>query len=202
VFDTVSGTLGLTGAADTIAILKREAGAVTFHVRGRDIEEAEKALQFNKHTCRWTILGEAVDVRRSDERARVLAALQDAGEPLPVSQIFSLANLVSRNAADNLLLRMAKDGDVERIKRGLYGLPGHAPKNMREMREKERSRAKPLEEQQDNGRSHNLTHLTQDFGGKDSELRAGPASSPDYLGPPGDDPADFLGDIPDFLRRV
>jgi hypothetical protein len=34
VFDTVSGTLGLTGAADTIAILKREAGAVTFHVRG------------------------------------------------------------------------------------------------------------------------------------------------------------------------
>src|SRR5262249_10678457 len=56
VFDTVSGTLGLTGAADTIAILKRQAGAVTFHVRGRDIEEAEKALQFNKHTCRWTIL--------------------------------------------------------------------------------------------------------------------------------------------------
>ena len=98
VFDTVSGTLGLTGAADTIAILKREAGAVTFHVRGRDIEEAEKALQFNKHTCRWTILGEAIDVRRSDERARVLAALQDAGEPLPVSQIIFLANLVSRNA--------------------------------------------------------------------------------------------------------
>ena len=65
VFDTVSGTLGLTGAADTIAILKREAGAVTFHVRGRDIEEAEKALQFNKATCRWTILGEAADIRRS-----------------------------------------------------------------------------------------------------------------------------------------
>jgi hypothetical protein len=27
-------------------------------------------------------------------------------------------------------------------------------------------------------------------------------SGEEYLGPPGDDPADFLGDIPDFLRRV
>src|SRR5262249_12380421 len=108
----------------------------------------------------------------------------------------------SRNAADNLLLRMAKDGDVERIKRGLYGLPGHVSEHMREMREKERSGPKPLKEQQDNGRSHNLTHLTQVFEEKGSELRAGPVSTPDYLGPPGDDPADFLGDIPDFLRRV
>src|ERR1700730_7776698 len=48
VFDTVSGSLGLTGASDTILIMKRQAGAVTLHVRGRDIEEAELALQFSK----------------------------------------------------------------------------------------------------------------------------------------------------------
>ena len=35
VFDTVSGSLGLTGAADTILIMKRQAGTVTLHVRGR-----------------------------------------------------------------------------------------------------------------------------------------------------------------------
>ena len=40
VFDTVSGSLGLTGAADTILIMKRQAGAVTLYVRGRDIEES------------------------------------------------------------------------------------------------------------------------------------------------------------------
>ena len=178
----------MTGAADTIAILKREAGAVTFHVRGRDIEEAEKALQFNTHTCRWTILGEAADIRRSDERARVLAVLTDSGEPLPVSEIISLAKLVTRNAADNLLMRMVKDGDVERVKRGLYGLPRHAPKNMREMREKERSESKPLKEEQGRCRSHNPTHLTSAFEGKDSELPAGAAPMPGYLGPSGDDP--------------
>jgi hypothetical protein len=167
VFDTVSGSLGLTGAADTIAVMKREAGAVALHIRGRDVEESEKALQFNKATCRWSILGEAADIRRSDERARVMAALKDAGEPLPILEIISLANLVSRNAADNLLRRMAKDGDIERIKRGLYGLSGQAPENMREMREKERSGAKPLKEQQDSGQSPNLTHLTPDFDGGD-----------------------------------
>ena len=32
-FDTVSGTLGLTGAADTIIVLKRRAGTVTLHAR-------------------------------------------------------------------------------------------------------------------------------------------------------------------------
>ena len=36
-FDMVSGTNGLTGAADTILVIKRQAGNVTLHGRGRDI---------------------------------------------------------------------------------------------------------------------------------------------------------------------
>jgi hypothetical protein len=67
-FDTVSGTHGLTCAADTILILKRSANGVTLYARGRDIEEAELAVQFNRNTCKWTILGQAADVHRSDER--------------------------------------------------------------------------------------------------------------------------------------
>jgi hypothetical protein len=147
------------------------------------------------------IVGEAADIRRSDERGRVVAALADAGEPLHVSEIVSLAKLVTRNAADNLLMRMTNDGDIERIKRGVYGLPGHARKNMREVRDKERSEPKPLKEEQDSGRSHNLTHLTHVFERKDPEPPAGAAPTRHYLGPPGYDPADFP-DIPDFLRRV
>ena len=112
VFDTVSGSLGLPAAADTIAIMKRQGGAVNLHVRGRDVEEAEKALQFDKATCRWTILGEASQVRRSDERGRVLTALEDAGEPLPILEIVSLAHLVNCNAAYALLFRMLKDGGM------------------------------------------------------------------------------------------
>src|SRR4030095_59126 len=65
-FDDVSGTLGLTGAADTIIVMKRHAGMVKIYVRGRDIEEAEFAAEFNKQTCRWRLVGEADEVFRSE----------------------------------------------------------------------------------------------------------------------------------------
>ena len=136
-FDTVSGTLGLTGAADTILILKRQPdGGVVLHARGRDIEESDTALQFDKATCRWTILGEASAVHRSAERRRVISALAEAGGPLSVGEIMAEVKL-KRNAADVLLGRMAKDGELERIGRGRYGLPAQTA-NVRQIGQKER----------------------------------------------------------------
>ena len=122
VFDTVSGSLGLTGAADTILIMKRQAGAVTLYVRGRDIEEAEMALQFDKAACRWSILGTAAEVHRSAERRRVLEVLKEAAGPLPVKDIQSAAELRTRNAADVLLGKMARDGEIVRVDKGRYTL--------------------------------------------------------------------------------
>jgi hypothetical protein len=83
VFDTVSGTLGLTGGVDTVAILKRSASGSTLHVEGRDlVETIEKAIMFDRETCRWTILGDAAEVQRSSERGRVLLVLKGAGDGL------------------------------------------------------------------------------------------------------------------------
>jgi hypothetical protein len=122
-FDTVSGTLGLTGAADAILVLQKRSGSFTLHARGRDIEESETALQFNKDTCRWTILGSAAEVHRSNERSRIASALTDAADGLGVKEIMSIAEFDSRSAVDMLLCRMVKDGEVERLGRGLYKLP-------------------------------------------------------------------------------
>src|SRR5262249_52500723 len=97
VFDTVSGSLGLTGAADTIMMMKRQPGAVTLHIRGRDVGEAEKALAFDKASCRWSILGAAADVHRSAERKRILDALAEAGEPLSPADIAALVGLSAPN---------------------------------------------------------------------------------------------------------
>ena len=48
-FDTISGTLGLTGAPDTILVLKRESsGHFVLHGRGRDLVEIEKAMSFDR----------------------------------------------------------------------------------------------------------------------------------------------------------
>lgn len=40
VFDTISGTHGLTGAADGLLAMKRTQQFTTLHVAGRDIENA------------------------------------------------------------------------------------------------------------------------------------------------------------------
>jgi hypothetical protein len=129
VFDTVSGTLGLTGAVDTILVLTRKGMSTTLHVRGRDIEnETSLAMQFDKATCQWSILGAASDVQRSDERGRVLALLEDAADGLSVPEIMVGAQLRSRNAVDGLLFKMKNDGEIVRLKRGIYCLPKHAEK--------------------------------------------------------------------------
>jgi hypothetical protein len=123
-FDTISGTLGLTGAADSILVLRKQHGSVTLHAHGRDIEESETALQFDKATCKWTILGAAEDIHRSDERARIVAALKDApSDGMSVPEIMVAAEMPNRNAADLLLFKMRSDGEVRRLRRGVYALP-------------------------------------------------------------------------------
>jgi hypothetical protein len=124
VFDTVSGTLGLTGGVDTIAVLKRGGLGITLHIQGRDlVDDVEKAIRFDRETCRWTILGEAVEVRRSTERNKVLAALQrGSADGMSVSALMEAAQC-SRSATDSLLSRMCADGEIERTSRGRYSLP-------------------------------------------------------------------------------
>jgi AAA domain len=166
VFDTVSGTLGLTGGVDTIAIMKRKGSAVTLHIEGRDlVDGVEKAVSFDRETCRWTVLGEAVEVQRSGERHRVLAALTAGPDGMNVSEIVAAASLVNRNAADNLLFHMLKDGEIERVKRGVYGLPGTRDqalaKNATKIAKKERSELSALKNQEDTVRSLNLSNLSQ-----------------------------------------
>jgi hypothetical protein len=134
-FDTVSGTLGLTGAADTILIIKRRTNGVVLYARGRDIEESETAMQFDKATCQWTILGVASEVLRSNERARVIAALAAAGQPLSVREIMADAEMQNRNATDILLGKMVRDGEIARVGRGRYDL---SPKINGQIGQKER----------------------------------------------------------------
>ncbi|WP_051677789.1 bifunctional DNA primase/helicase [Bradyrhizobium sp. URHD0069] len=131
-FDMVSGTNGLTGAADTILVLKRQAGNVTLYARGRDIEEQETACRFDKNTCRWTFLGEAGAVHGSTERASIVAALIEASEEgMHISEIMVAVQRSDRNAVYQLLFKMERNGEVVRIKRGQYALAGKNDKKVR-----------------------------------------------------------------------
>lgn len=122
-FDTVSGSHGLTGAADTIIILKRTTNGVTLHARGRDIEEQELAIQFNRDNCKWAILGTAQEIKRSDERTRIIEALKKANGPMSVKAIMAAADMPKRNNLEFLLSKMLLEGEIERVGRGEYALP-------------------------------------------------------------------------------
>ena len=65
--DMISGSTGLTGAADSLAILKRERGSADafLYVTGRDVIENDYALKFDEDFCRWKILGNAEQFKMS-----------------------------------------------------------------------------------------------------------------------------------------
>ena len=66
-FNTVSGTNGITGAADTTMVLDRKRGErrAVLRVTGRDVVERELVLEFND--CRWE-LAEDQRVEHEEER--------------------------------------------------------------------------------------------------------------------------------------
>jgi len=82
-FDELSGSTGLSGASDTITILKREQGkdgAATLYVRGRDVEEQKLVLAWDESVYGWSVLGPAEEnpQGKTDQQNQILAVLKAA----------------------------------------------------------------------------------------------------------------------------
>ena len=120
--DTISGTLGLAGCADTALVIARSSQGTTLYVRGRDIEEAEHAVTFDKATCRWAILGAAAEVHRSDIRRSILATLEKCGESMTPAEVAAELD-ADRNTIKQRLHQMFRDGEVEKAGNGRYRHP-------------------------------------------------------------------------------
>jgi hypothetical protein len=112
--DEVSGTLGLTGAADGVAVLKRERGQhdATLFVAGREIDEREIALHWEPDYALWSILGGAEEYRLSKERREVIDLLDKAGKPLSPTEA---AGLLGKTAGTvkKLMWTMYQAGQLE-----------------------------------------------------------------------------------------
>jgi AAA domain len=125
--DTIAGPAGLGGVADTILSLRRDDRGALLYVRGRDVEDSESLLVFDRANCRWALDGPvgAGAAAKSDGRAAVVAALSHSIQPLPVREIAAAVGR-SRGATDTLLHRMVTDGEVVRVGQGRYKLaPDH-----------------------------------------------------------------------------
>jgi hypothetical protein len=200
IFDTVSGTLGLTGAVDTILVLAKKAQGTTLHIRGRDIEdETALALRFDRESCRWSVLGTAAsqeEANRSEERRRILTALAGKGDGLSVTEIMVAAELRNRNATDILLFKMKEAGEIAHPKRGLYCLPEYAGK----IGKKERLDDEVTENKAESGNLSNLSDLSGDTAPPPvGKINLG-NSLPRDPDPNGNGAADLT--IPDYLRAT
>jgi hypothetical protein len=121
-FDTVSGTLGITGAADTIMIIKRDAGGVKLYVRGRDVEDSEIPLRFEKASCKWTRLNaEDAEDAISAERQTIIDALAEFPAGLSLKDIAAATGREETPGLRKMLFDMTRSGQVRRISRGVYG---------------------------------------------------------------------------------
>ena len=122
--ETVSGSFGVSGAVDTILVMANKPNGAVLDIRGRDVESAELAIEFDKQTCRWRLLGDAAEVHISAQRATVIAALKEAGLAMTIPALIEATGM-KRNPLDVLLGRMAKEGEIQRVNKGLYAHKGY-----------------------------------------------------------------------------
>lgn len=122
-FDEVSGTRGLTGAADTVLVIRREnAGSqyrATLHGRGRDIAEIETAIEFSDDDYRWKILGEAWRVADTAEQQEILDLLEEADEPMRLAEIAASLGK-SKSNVSNMLRKMVEAALITKPATGCY----------------------------------------------------------------------------------
>jgi hypothetical protein len=122
--DTVSGTNGLAGSADAVLVLRRSRGkaAAELHVTGRDVAEAEYALDFDPRSGHWQMLdGPASDYSLGDTRKAILGHLRTVpgGTPRQIADALEL----NYETAKKTCKRMFDDDQLDTDGQGLYFLP-------------------------------------------------------------------------------
>ncbi len=136
VYDTVSGSTGLTGAADATVILGAKVGEtgteVTLYGKGRDIKGFQHAVEFDEERCRWKYLGDPDSVFVGDTRRLIIKALEDSCHtPSAIQRHTGL----SEANTDKTLKRMVEKGQIKKTGRGRYDLISFAQEKVEDLSE-------------------------------------------------------------------
>ena len=121
IFESMSGSQGLPGAADTLLVMtkKRASAVARLHVVGRDVEDAELALEWNSTTCRWSAASQVEEVKLTPERQSIVDLLVTTGEPLTPKEIAERLNMKTNNVSF-LLGKLVDEAFIIRTGYGRY----------------------------------------------------------------------------------
>ncbi|MBA7526673.1 DNA primase [subsurface metagenome] len=116
IMDDISGTFGLTGAADGILALQRITGRADalLHITGRDIESESYALKFHNDLLSWDLLGKADEVKATAARQLIYNTIKDVGIPIKPKELMEITDLPRSTMQDNLQ-KLVVDGSIEKI---------------------------------------------------------------------------------------
>jgi hypothetical protein len=125
IIDTVHGSTGLTGAADSIAVLTRNRGAGEglLSITGRDIDEEQIKLGFDERSCEWTLSESDGAPVLSTERRAILDLLSKTERPLSPKEIADACGL-SHGSVKHLVRYLAIDKFIVSHEDGTYSLGG------------------------------------------------------------------------------
>jgi len=123
VFDTISGTLGLNGGADTLVVLtKTKDSQLRLAVRGRDLEEQDKLVFFDIEMGAWGVTGdyEPEEDVALGTKSLIISALTAAGtsgmSPADIAKKTALPDTAVRQQ----LSRMTRAGKIKKTQYGTY----------------------------------------------------------------------------------
>lgn len=124
----ILGSTGLTGAVDTIYVLKktkRNSTKAKLYVTGRDIEDKELTLEFDKLTHIWNLLPETVHMQQMDNNEKLCECLKlylkekkiFTGTATELSEI--LKQYYNFDIMPNILSKIILQNEMKLIKNGV-----------------------------------------------------------------------------------
>jgi RecA-family ATPase len=121
IFDMVSGSTGLTAAADTIIIMQRNRNTqdAVLTVAGREIGDSSFSITLNDATLTWEPRGYAAEVFLNRSRLEIVEFLKLQAEPVPLREIADALGK-KKPVAHKLLTALTRDGIVLHHEGGLY----------------------------------------------------------------------------------
>lgn len=132
-FDRVSGTGGISGAADgTILLVPNEDGDLGLYGRGRDFQEFDFRVRFDADACVWEMDTESDDSDRhgyGDVTGKILEQLRFMnGNAIGPSELAAVIHEKPLDVSKSLK-RLSASRKVTRIGRGKWVLRGLEPKS-------------------------------------------------------------------------
>ena len=121
VFNEVSGSTGLTGAADAILIAKRARNTAdaVLHITGRDVAEREYGMTWDTDRCMWTLLDEPVALATMGNTRRTIIDYLTEHEGSTPQEIAEATGLNVNTVKVNVR-RMVDDNQLDSDGKGRY----------------------------------------------------------------------------------